>query len=482
MATYQSPITPYPVHVEGHLERPSRWLWLVKWLLAIPHYIVLAFLWLAFFVCAVAAFLGVLFTGRYPRSLFEFSVGVMRWSWRVAFYAYGANGTDRYPPFTLADVPDYPARLEVEYPDHQRKGLPLIGWWLAGIPQYLIAAIFVGGGAFGWTAGTRSSGGFSGIGLIGLVVLVALIVLLFRGVYPRSIFDFVLGLNRWALRVLAYAAVMTPEYPPFRLDPGEQDPGGLLTLSSTATSAAATAPLQAQEQAGASVREERSWSAGRVIAVIASSLACLLAVAAIVAGAVALIFDQTQRDASGYLMTGSDSYSTSGYALVSDTYSAGTAADLSIGRDILGTVRIVTTSGQPTFVGIAPASDANAYLAGVERSEATRFGPPSSDFRLRAGVAPSTPPTARRFWAASTVGSGSQTLSWKPASGSWRIIVMNVNASRGVQTRLAIGARFPDLLTIALVALGAGLVGLLLGAGGLYLAVRRPSTHESGAG
>lgn len=482
MATYQSPVTPYPVHVEGHLERPSRWLWLVKWLLAIPHYIVLALLWLAFFVCAVAAFLGMLFTGRYPRSLFEFNVGVMRWSWRVAFYAYGANGTDQYPPFTLADVPDYPARLEVEYPDHQRKGLPLIGWWLAGIPQYLIAGIFVGGGAFGWTAGTRSWSGASGIGLIGLIVLVALIVLLFRGVYPRSIFDFVLGLNRWALRVLAYAAVMTPEYPPFRLDAGERDPGGLLTLAPTATSGAAAAPVQAETQAGAPVWEERSWSAGRVIAVIASSLACLLALAAIAAGSVALIFDQTQRDAAGYLMTGSDSYSTSGYALVSDTYSAGAAADLSIGRDILGTVRIAASSAQPTFVGIAPARDANAYLAGVERSEATRFGQPNSDFAVRAGAAPGTPPTAQRFWAASTAGGGSQTLTWKPASGSWRIVVMNANASRGVQTRLAIGARFPHLLTISLVALGTGLVVLLIGAGGLYLAVRRAPANNLGAG
>ena len=206
------------VHLDADLAASlSRWLWLVKWLLLIPHIVCLVFLWIGFVLATIASFFVLLFTGRYPRGLFNYNLGVLRWTWRVSFYGYAALATDRYPPFTLADVPDYPARLAVDYPEHQRRGLPLIGWWLIGIPQYAIAGLLGGGG---FTLISHYAFG----GIIGALVCVAAVLLLFKNRYPHDIFAVIMGFNRWVIRVGTFAAFMTPTYPPFRLDPGEHEP------------------------------------------------------------------------------------------------------------------------------------------------------------------------------------------------------------------------------------------------------------------
>ncbi|WP_231598894.1 DUF4389 domain-containing protein [Corynebacterium occultum] len=210
---------PCPLAFSGHLDPAlSRGLWLIKWLLAIPHYFILGLLWFALMITTIAAGLAILFTGRYPRSWFSFSVGVLRWSWRVGFYAYSALGTDRYPPFTLAAA-DYPAELDVDYPERLSRGLVLVKWWLLAIPHLLIVGILTGSGGAVGIGSVRDNTGW-GMSLLGILVLIAAVVLLFTGTYRRGIFDLVMGLNRWVYRVSTYVLLLRDDYPPFRLDQG----------------------------------------------------------------------------------------------------------------------------------------------------------------------------------------------------------------------------------------------------------------------
>jgi len=221
------PVAASPVRLEARIDSPlSPWMWLIKWFLAIPHIIVLAVLWVIVAVLTLIAGFAILFTGRYPRGIFEFNLGVLRWSWRVLFYAAsGGLGTDRYPPFTIGEEPDYPATLDIAYPEELSRGLVLVKWWLLAIPHYLVLAFMVGGGIGWWWDDTWGADaiGWSG-GLVGILVLIAAITLLFTARYPQPLFDLIIGLNRWAFRVFAYAALLTDEYPPFRLDQGGREP------------------------------------------------------------------------------------------------------------------------------------------------------------------------------------------------------------------------------------------------------------------
>lgn len=200
----------YPLKIEGSLDEPlSRWRWLVKWFLALPHAFLLIFLWIGMGLAMLFwAFWVLLFTGRYPRAVFDYNVRVLRWTWRVQYYATSGLATDRYPPFHGRPDPDYPATLEIPYPEQQRRGLPLIGWWLAGIPQYVIGGLIGGGLTYGFH------------NVLAILALVAGVCLLFGGRYPRDLYDLVMGCNRYAMRATVYSLFMTREYPPFRLDQG----------------------------------------------------------------------------------------------------------------------------------------------------------------------------------------------------------------------------------------------------------------------
>ncbi len=243
--TALSPSPVHPVELTAWLDpQLSRWQWLVKWFLAIPHFVVLVFLWMAFVVLTLVAAVAIVATGRYPRGIFDFNVGVLRWSWRVSYYATtGGIGTDRYPPFSLQPEPGDAAHLDIAYPDTLSRGLVFVKWLLA-IPHLVIVAVLAGT-SIRWLAADGDRVGFDftgGGGLLGILVLITGIVLLFTGRYPAALFDLIVGLNRWIYRTIAYVALMTDTYPPFRLDQGGHEPTPTAPTPTAPTAAASTMP------------------------------------------------------------------------------------------------------------------------------------------------------------------------------------------------------------------------------------------------
>jgi hypothetical protein len=497
----------YPVHVEAHIDpRLSRWQWLFKWLLAIPHYVVLAFLWVAFVVLSFVAFFAILFTGRYPRGIFDFNVGVLRWTWRVSYYAYGALGTDRYPPFSLKDDPTYPARLEVDYPEHLSQGLVLVKWWLLAIPHYLVVGLLVGGAGWATSDAARTDDTWpaGGAGLISVLVLVAAVVLLFSGRYPRSIFDLVLGLNRWVLRVAAYAALMTDVYPPFRLDQGGEDPAVLHATTEMPPAAPAAGPTAGPaattrwpaDPAGPAPVARAStpvtgtappalthagpvrWTAGRVVALVAGSFVLLVSLGLGIGGAAVGFVDQTQRDDAGFLMSDNTQLATSTYAIVSDNVvldSGGTPTG--IPHRLIGDLKVTVHTGAsiPVFVGIASTTDVQRYLGGVEHATVTDFTD-RPVYDLSGGAAPTSPPADQSIWVARATGTGDQQLVWPVENGDWTLVLMNADGHAQVVGDVAVGATVPALDWIWPSLLIAAGVGLVLGSLLLVLAFRRRPT------
>ena len=183
----------YPARVEidepGHL---SRLLIFVKWLLLVPHYIALYVLGIVAYFVLIISFFAVLILGRYPDALWSFMVGFERWRLRVASYLL--LQTDAYPPFSLADEPGYPVRLEVDYPARVARWRALVHWLLV-IPAMIVAGV---------------------LGIVGFVAaIVAWFAILITGRYPEALFDAVTIALRWSARTTLYFYFLVERYPPF---------------------------------------------------------------------------------------------------------------------------------------------------------------------------------------------------------------------------------------------------------------------------
>jgi Domain of unknown function (DUF4389) len=186
----------YPARFDvEYPERLSRWKIFLKWLFAIPHFIIVALLQTVAGVLVFIAFFAILFTKKWPRGLFDFMLLIQRWTANVIVYAVTLQ-RDEYPPFT-GEASQYPVELEVDYDENLSRWMIFVKWLLV-IP-HMIVLLFLIIAAY-------------------VVIFIAFFAILFTGRYPRGMFDFVTGVGRWTYRVNAYAQwLVTDRYPPFSL-------------------------------------------------------------------------------------------------------------------------------------------------------------------------------------------------------------------------------------------------------------------------
>jgi len=193
-ATGTTDASGYPLRYEvEYPEQLNRWLVLVKWLLAIPHILIVYALVNVASVIHLIALFAILFTKKYPQPLFEFVINIYRW--QANLYAYLGLMRDEYPPFSW-ERGQYPVTFEIDYPQELNRWLPLVKWLLA-IPHYIVLLVLFVVALLLWG--------------------VAFFAILFTASFPRGIFDFILGTLRWGQRVTAYVYFMRDEYPPFSL-------------------------------------------------------------------------------------------------------------------------------------------------------------------------------------------------------------------------------------------------------------------------
>jgi hypothetical protein len=224
----------------------------------------------------------------------------------------------------------------------------------------------------------------------------------------------------------------------------------------------------------ASVLAKEPFGAKRVLLLVFGSITALVALALLASGGAA-VWGLNQRDGGGFFTSRTHEFSTSSYALASES--------LDVGPDIPGwledgfaTIRVEATSAKPVFIGVGPVVDVERYLADVEHAQITNFeiDPFSVSYRALGGSAKPALPASQDFWRAQATGSGSQTISWPVEEGTWSVVAMNANGSRNVSVDARLGTRVEYLGWIVTGLLGAGVLVLLLGGRLIYSGARRP--------
>ena len=483
----------YPVEVRAAADgQAGRWLWLVKWLLLVPHVLVLAVLWIAFVVLTLVAYVAILVTGRYPDRIFAFNVGVLRWTWRVGYYGYQVLGTDRYPPFTLADVGDYPARLHIRQPAARRRWLPLVAWLFA-LPHALILG---GLGGATWTA-YRSGNTIVTVpaGLVAVSVLIIGVTLMFTGRHPRGLYDLLIGVARWSIRVTAYVAQLTDAYPPFRLDQGGdeptgvppgpydrpgaavgQTPGPVRPASTTGpTPAPADPPTSGYPsgERGSTVphpapQSASGGTAGRVAMLLIGVFLLLGSLLPGAAGIAALAVD-SQRDSAGYVASQQIAVASPTAAVTAEGLRIQAGDQWVHALTGIGDIRVTATTRReaPLFLGVARQTDVDAWLSGTAHDELTNpYGTGSTFHRAGGPVKAVTAPAAQGFWLATASGTGTVTLTWTATDGDFAVVMANADGSPVIDGTASVAARVPRLAPAGFGLLGAATV---IGLGGLLL-------------
>jgi hypothetical protein len=347
--------------------------------------------------------------------------------------------------------------------------------------------------------------------------------------FAGGILDFVLGIKGWALRLAAYAELMTDKYPPFKLELGGPVAAGSMTVPITPTgpvgptvalaegppppqgspgseptapvsppSPPAPSPAAAQSSPWAPgpppsspvppptyaqpsptapppapPTKRRGWTAGRVVSLVIGCVLGLIALGVLAAAGAATWATSSQRDSAGFLNSDTHRFATPSYAITSGGIDLGTGTHWLTPADIFGTVRIRATATNPTagvFIGVGPQAAVDNYLAGVGREVVTNWanGDTETRFEPGSGRGPQSAPGDAAIWTAQASGQGPQTLRWRPESGQWEVVVMNQDGAAGVSVIADAGATVPDLAWFAVIL---WVIGGVLLAGAVALVV-----------